>query len=223
MRRSLVLLAPWVLLAMPVAGPLAAQVEVDFTPRVGVFFPLEDLTQSTDPFTGLPLTQRAQTKFNLGGTIGVWLSPSFGFEGTADYNRSGVEQFVGGVPQSPTIDSHFFAATGRAMARLGANRPVAFILSAGAGLVDRGGDFTNGANPPSTSFNGRTDFAGAGGIGVEVRLSRWVKARLDGDVFTYKAQYSSPAFGSTSDLRQWDAVISFGFTGAFRDYGIPTD
>ena len=141
MKRALVLLA---LLALPTA-PLAAQVTLDFTPRLGAYVPLKDLIVGTDPTTGLPLTQRAQTKFTIGGRLGVWLAPSFGFEGVVDYNKSGVGQVLGGIPQAD-IASHLFASSGRAMVRLGSGSSVAFILSAGGGLVSRGGDFAARCN-----------------------------------------------------------------------------
>jgi hypothetical protein len=210
MKRPLVLLAPLAL----VAAPLAAQTRVDFTPRLGVYVPLEDLTVGTDPVTGLPATDKAETKFTIGGRVGLWFAPSFGFETTVDYNKSGVNRIVQGVGNVGPFNSHFFATSGRAMTALRApSRKVALILSAGAGLVDRGGDYTSGVS-------GRTDFAGAGGLGLEFKLSRHVAGRLDADVYTYKAQYSTPA-GPTSDLRQWDLIITFGLSGPFRDYAIP--
>jgi hypothetical protein len=211
MNRPLVLLA----LLAPLAAPLAAQTQVDFTPRIGVYVPLEDLTAGTDPITGLPASEKAETKFTIGGRIGVWLAPAFGFETTVDYNKSGVNRFVEGVGDVGPINSHLFATSGRAMTKLSApSGKLALILSAGAGLFDRGGDYTSG-------LSGRTDFAGAGGVGLQFRISRNVAGRLDADVYTYKAQYSSPTLGTTSDRRQWDLFITFGLTGPFRDYAIP--
>ena len=223
MKRALVLLVLLALLALPTA-PLGAQVTVDFTPRLGAYFPLRDLVVGTDPTTGLAQTQRAQTKFTIGGRLGVWLAPSFGFEGVVDYNKSGIRSVVGGFPSPPDIGSQFFAATGRAMVRLGSGSGVAFILSAGGGLVDRGGDFIAGTSPPFTTYSGHTDVAAAGGIAFLVPLSNTVAARIDVDGMTYNAQYNN-IFGpaSISAQRQYDLVITFGFTGPFKQYGIPGD
>jgi hypothetical protein len=218
MKRSLVSLAALALFALPAT----AQVQVEFTPRLGVYVPKEDLIQRTDPISGLPVAAKAETKFTIGGRVGVWLTRSFGFEGVADYNKSGVQQFVNGARVAPTVPSHFFATSGRAMAKLrGPRDKVALILSAGAGLVDRGGTFIHGATPPATDLSGRTDFAGAGGLGFLFRINRHVAGRIDADVYAYNAEYSSAAAGSTGRRRQWDFIISFGLSGIFRDYAIP--
>jgi hypothetical protein len=219
MKRALVLLA---LLALPTA-PLAAQITADFTPRLGVYVPLRDLTVGTDPTTGLPQTQRAETKFTIGGRLGIWLAPAFGFEGVVDYNKSGVKSVLAGIPTSPDIGSHLFASSGRAMLKVGSGGDVAFILSAGAGLVSRGGDFIAGSSPPFTTYSGNTDFTGNAGIAFLVRLSNTVAARIDVDGMTYQAQYSNAIFGSTGSQRQYDLFITFGLTGPFKRYGIPGD
>lgn len=218
MKRALVLLS---LLVLPAAS-LTAQISADFTPRIGVYVPLKDLTVGTDPTTGLAQRQKAETKLTIGGRMGLWMSPAFGFEGVVDYNKGGVSTFLGGSRIDPTAGSHFLAATGRAMLKLrsgGGN--VAIILNAGAGLVDRGGEYVNGINPPSTTYTGRTDFAPAAGIAFLVRLRSDVAARIDIDGYTYSAQYVNPIFGSTGKQRQYDLVITFGLTGPFKRYGIP--
>jgi hypothetical protein len=217
MTRAPVLLA---LLAVPTAT-LSAQVTVDFTPRLGVYVPLKDLTAGTDQTTGLAQTRRAETKFTIGGRLGVWVAPAFGFEGVVDYNRSGVATTLGGLPAPPTQTSHFFATSGRAMIRLGAESKVGMILSGGVGLVDRGGDFINGSNPPLTTYSGRTDIAPAGGVAFVVRLDKSWAARVDVDAITYQAEYSNSILGSTGTKRQYDLLITFGLTGVFKNYGIP--
>jgi hypothetical protein len=218
MKRALVLLS---LLALP-AGSLEAQVTADFTPRIGVYVPLRNLTVGTDPTTGLPQRQRAETKMTIGGRFGLWMTSALGLEGVVDYNKGGVSTYLGGTRIEPTTGSHFFGASGRAMLKL---RPggdnFAVILNGGAGLIDRGGDYINGINPPSTTYTGRTDFAPAAGISFLVRVRSDVAARIDIDGYTYKAQYVNPIFGSTGEQRQYDLVITFGLTGPFKRYGVP--
>lgn len=217
MKRALVLLA---LLALPTA-PLAAQVTADFTPRLGAYVPLKDLIVATDPNTGQTLTQRARTKFTIGARLGVWLAPAFGFEGVVDYNKSGVSTVLGGIPTPPDLGSHLFATNGRAMLKLAPASRLQVILSAGGGLVTRGGDFITGASPPFSTYSGNTDLTGNAGIAFLVPLSNSVAARIDVDGMTYKAQYSNPIFGSTGSQRQYDLFITFGLTGPFKRYGIP--
>ncbi|HEU5171160.1 MAG TPA: hypothetical protein VFU46_11515 [Gemmatimonadales bacterium] len=217
MKRPLVLLA---LLALPAAS-LGAQT-VDFTPRIGAYVPLKNIVEGTDPFTGLLQEQKPETKFTVGGRLGVWFSSALGIEGVVDYNKGGVQTFLNGNRQSPTLGSHLFAASLRPMVRL--NSPsgnVALILSAGGGLADRGGVYVNGISPPSTQLTGRTDVAGAAGVGLLVRLTRDVAARIDVDGYTYQAGYFSPGLGSTGEQRQYDLFITFGLTGPFKNYGIP--
>ena len=144
MKRALVLPA---LLALS-AAPLSAQISADFTPQIGVYVPLKDLVVGTDATTGLSLRQRAENKLTIGGRLGVWLAPSFGFEGVVDYNKSGVKSVLGGVPTAPNISSHFFASTARAMVRLGTGSSVALILSAGGGGPVRGGPATGDESAP---------------------------------------------------------------------------
>jgi hypothetical protein len=218
MQRSLVLQAALALFALPAA----AHAQVEFTPRLGVYVPRSDLIQGTDPISGFPTAAKAETKLTIGGRLGVWLNRYFGLESVVDYNKSGVQQFVNGARVAPTIPSHLFATSGRLMGKVhGPGDKVGLILSAGAGLVDRGGQFIQGTNPPATSLSGRTDFAGAGGVGFLFKISRHVAGRFDADVYTYKAEYSSAASGSTGTRRQWDLILSFGLTGAFRDYAMP--
>jgi len=169
MKRGLVLLS---LLALPAAS-LEAQVTADFTPRMGVYIPLENLTVGVDPTTGLAQRQKAETKFTIGSRLGVWFGPTFGLEGVVDYNKSGVTTYLGGVPTTPTAGSHIFAASGRAMLKLHvADNNFAVILNGGAGILDRGGEYINGINPPSTTYTGRTDFAPAAGISFLIRLKK---------------------------------------------------
>jgi hypothetical protein len=215
MKSALVQLA---LLAIT-AGSLPAQ-SVYLTPRIGAYVPLKNLLESTDPGSGLLREDKPVTKLDIGGRLGLWFGNSFGFEGVVDYNTSAVQTYIGGFRQQ-NLNSHLFAASIRPMFRI--NSPsgnVALIVSAGGGLVDRGGDYINGASPPATQFTGRTDVAGAAGLGLVIKVSRWVAARIDVDGYTYTAQYASAGAGSTSSLRQFDLFITFGLTGPFRNYGV---
>ncbi len=216
MKRALVLLS----LLATAASPLGAQT-VELTPRIGAFVPLVNLLESTDPGSGLPREDQATTKFNIGGRLGVWFTGALGIEGVVDYNRSAVQVFIGGARQE-NIQSHIFATSIRPMLKLSSpSRNVALIFSAGGGLVDRGGEYLSGLSPPVTQFTGRTDVAGAAGIGLLVKLNRHVAARIDVDGYTYMAQYRSAVGGNTSRLRQYDLFITFGLSGPFRNYGVP--
>ncbi|HET8622113.1 MAG TPA: hypothetical protein VFM14_00980 [Gemmatimonadales bacterium] len=216
MKRALVLLA----LLATAAGSLPAQ-SVYLTPRIGAYVPLKNLLESTDPGSGLFREDKATTKFDVGGRLGVWFGNSFGFEGVVDYSKSAVQTFIGGFRQQ-NLSSHIVAASIRPMFRISSpSGNVALILSAGGGLVDRGGDYINGSAPPATQFTGRTDPAGAAGLALVFKISRHIAGRIDVDGYTYTAQYASTGAGSTSALRQYDLFITFGLTGPFRRYGVP--
>ena len=213
MKRALVLL---VLLA---TAPTALEAQsFDFTPRIGAYVPVVNLTEGADPGTGLPVAQKAATAFTIGGRLGWWWSRAFGIEGVVDYNKGSVQSFLNGSRLANNLGSHFFAASIRPMFRLSSpNGNLALILSAGGGLVDRGGVYISGVSPPLTQYTGRTDPAGAAGIAFLLNLSRYVAARIDVDGYTYEAQFRSPGGSSTSALRQYDLVVTFGLTGAFRE------
>jgi hypothetical protein len=213
MKRALVLLV--LLATLPAALP--AQ-HVDFTPRIGVFVPVVNLTEGSDPGSGLPVAQKAATAFTIGGRLGWWWGSASGVEGVVDYNKGSVQSYFNGSRLAGNLDSHFFGASIRPMFRI--NSPsgkLAMIVSAGGGLVDRGGVYINGVSPPLTQYTGRTDPAGAAGLAFLLNVSRHVAARIDVDGYTYEAQYRSPGGVNTSSLRQYDLVITFGLTGSFRD------
>lgn len=213
---------PFAVLALLSTRPVVAQITGEFTPRLGVFVPTRDLIVTSDPNTGVVTAFKGETKFNIGARIGVWFGPFLGLETVVDYNKSGVMPFAGGQQLSGPIGSHYFAASGRATARLRTRGGgVGLVLSGGAGLVDRGGDFIQGMTPPLTRLTGRTRFAPAGGVGLLIRLSRDVVARLDADAYTYTAEYGIPGAGSLGRRRQYDLFFTFGLSGPFKDYAVP--
>lgn len=213
MKRALVLL----ILAATLPAALAAQT-FDFTPRIGAYAPLVNLTESTDPGSGLPVAQKAATAFNIGGRLGWWWGRAFGIEGVVDYNKGAVQSFYNNSRLAGNLGSHFFGATIRPMLRLSSpSGKLAMIVSAGGGLVDRGGVYINGVSPPLTQYTGRTDPAGAAGLAFLLNVSRHVAARIDVDGYTYLAQYRSPGGVNTSSERQYDLVVTFGLTGGFRE------
>src|SRR5581483_5631598 len=139
---------PFAVLALLSTRPVVAQITGEFTPRLGVFVPTRDLIVTSDPNTGVVTAFKGETKFNIGARIGVWFGPFLGLETVVDYNKSGVMPFAGGQQLSGPIGSHYFAASGRATARLRTRGGGGgLVLSGGAGLVARGGDFSQGVTP----------------------------------------------------------------------------
>lgn len=183
------------------AVPLAAQMTVDFTPELGAFVPLQNL------LNGPPVT-RHQTRFAIGGRVGLWLGPSFGLETTAAYSEPKVVTRVNGVNVDAT-DANIFAGSLRGVVKLGsADRGVALLLSAGAGLVSNGGAYGSGRS-------GHLKFAPAAGLGFLARLTRDVDARLDVDGYDYRPQLTDVDGVVTTYRRQYDLLIMLGLTGRF--------
>jgi hypothetical protein len=201
---------PLLLLALVTLGPapLAAQVQAELTYRIGAFVALEDLTATVDAF-GNSLAIKQETKFSIGGRLGVWLIPFFGLESIVEYNKSGRTSFLNGVPQS-TVGGHLLAASARGVLRLGQrDGRIALLLSGGGGLVDRG-------NATVAGLRTRTDFGPVAGAGLRVNLTPDVAARIDVDGYTYRPEFINAAGESITGKRQYDLWITFGLTGAFR-------
>lgn len=198
--RRLIATAPLALIAL-LAGPAAAQVAVDFSPHAGAYVPVEH-------FSDVGAVTRHQTQFAIGGRLGVWLSPSFGLEGTLDYSEPSVNTLVNGVNVG-SVPANVVAASLRPTVKLSARNGVtALVLSAGGGFVSQGGQFAAG-------LRGKTDLAPAAGVGLLIRLTRVVDARFDVDGYTYTPTLTDVTGFAISGRRQYDLFISFGLRGQF--------
>jgi hypothetical protein len=187
-----------------VARPAMAQVTVDFTPKLGAYVPLENFSE-----TGV--VTRHSNQFAIGGRLGVWMSPSFGIEGTVDYSEPSLNTRVNGVTVS-SVSASIIAASLRPTVKLSApSGAMALVLSAGGGLVSQGGDATTG-------LRGRTDLAPAAGAGLLVRLTRKVDARVDVDGYSYKPTLTDVNGNSLVGRRQYDLFVSFGLRGVFGQF-----
>jgi hypothetical protein len=202
--RRLVLVLAFVTLGQ---APLAAQVQAELTYRIGAFVPLEDLRATVDA-AGNSLTVSQDSRFSIGGRLGLWLDPYFGLEGTIEYGRSGQTSFLNGVPQSAAA-GHVLAASARGVLRLGKPRGrIAFVVSGGGGLTDRN-------DLAIAGLGSRTEFGPVAGAGLRVRLTPAVTARIDVDGFTYRPDFIDAAGRTSTGERQYDLWITFGLTGPF--------
>jgi hypothetical protein len=183
------------------ARPAAAQVTVDFTPKAGVYVPVEH-------FSDAGVITRHQTQFAIGGRLGLWLSPSLGLEGTVDYSEPSINTLVNGVNVG-SVPANIFAASLRPTVKLSSRNGVtALVLSAGGGIVSQGGQFAAG-------LRGKTDLAPAAGVGLLVRLTRVVDARFDVDGYTYTPTLTDVTGAAITGRRQYDLFIAFGLRGQF--------
>jgi opacity protein-like surface antigen len=205
MRRLLLLLA---LVALSQA-PLMAQVQAELTYRIGAFVALEDLTAAVDA-SGNSLTTKQETKFAIGGRLGVWFIPFLGLESTVEYSRSGRTSFLNNLSQSTTT-GHLLAASARGVLLLGQrDGGFALVVSGGGGLVDPGDETVDGLRT-------RTSFGPVAGAGLRINLSPNVTARIDVDGYTYRPEFIDAAGQIISGRRQYDLWITFGLTGPFGD------
>lgn len=180
LRRQVLVLACLTLL---IPSSLTAQSQLQIT--VGAFggaaLPAADLVDVFIEGEGL-FNYHHKSGFAGGGRLAVWPSARFGIEleatyAGADVNIAGIFQ---GFAQRETVSASIFLSSINLMWAVIAPPldPVAFYVSAGAGVVSRGGDFF--AEDPDLFFdNNKTDFAIIPGVGLRYGLGPGWRIRFD--------------------------------------------
>ncbi len=158
------------------ATPLQGQVQVGLSALGGGYVPVADLFETvrlggeTGPIV-LNLGQEPGAV--VGGRVTVWLS-RFGIEAEAAYALSNADLPQAAADAGAADDAPLFLGSLNFLYVLveAPLSPLSIHLSAGAGLVSRGGEFFSG-------FDNTTDFAGALGLGLRYGLSRLAYVRVD--------------------------------------------
>lgn len=170
-------------LALLIPSSLSAQSRLQIT--VGAFggaaLPASDLVDVFIEGEGL-FNYHHKSGFAGGGRLAVWPTARFGIELEATYAGADVDiaGIFQGFAQRETVDANIFFSSVNLMWAVIAPPldPVAFYVSAGAGVVSRGGDFFAN-NPDLFLDNNKTDFALIPGVGLRYGLGPGWRIRFD--------------------------------------------
>lgn len=150
----------------------------------GAFIPATDLFNEVFPDVGaLSLSQK--TAFSVGGRVAVWPSRRIGIEAEGIYAFSDVEVtcvLAGVCADEGTAPANVFLTSLSLLYTFidPPLDPVAVFVSAGVGLVARGGD-------AFTDVDESTDLAGVFGLGLRYGIAPGVRIR--GDVKDYISSF----------------------------------
>jgi len=200
------------LLAVTIATPrfAAAQTRFDFTPDVGFYVPLSNAVNENG------VTLKNKVSYVIGASAAVWVNAKTGIELSMGYSGSGITVNDNGSTADTT--GHVFLGSLRVLYGLSqgtsgcfefvkgapAHCLPALYLTAGLGLVSRGGDGWSGVT-------GTSNISGVLGIGYRVPLNSTMAVRLEGEVFLYSAAFGeSGVSGTTTSEFQEDFVFSAG-------------
>lgn len=195
------------LFALALAGtavvftPVQAQTRIDFTPHIGMYFPLNAAVDEASQ--GLEMRQVSAVV--LGGRVAFHAARHFLLETTIDYTPSPTAvSFNNTVLDS---DGGLVLASARGVYRLGRLKPNTpeLQLSAGLGLVTRFGKAW-------TDRTGTTDPAAVIGLAGRYPLGRDLPINLRLEIANYisYAQFG-PESGITSRQRNHDTIWAVGF------------
>jgi hypothetical protein len=193
------------LITVVVAGTIAAvpttvraQTGVDFTPHLGMYFPMNPVVQESSP----QLQERQVTAVVLGGRLAIHASRRIIFETTMDYTPSPVAV----TNTTKTVDNSGGMLFGSALAVARFGRAPEVRFGAGFGLVNRFGTAWRGRT-------GTTDPAFVTSIAARFPLTKWmpIKVRLEIENYTSRVQFGHPDGAPTTARLNHDTLWSLGF------------
>jgi hypothetical protein len=197
------------LLVVVVAGttavvptPVQAQSQIDFTPHLGMYFPMNPVVQEPPQ----ELTMRQLTALVFGGRLAYHASKHWLLETTFNYTPSSVA--VSYNDQTVDLSAGMFLMSARAALRLGRLKPKTpeLQIGAGVGMVNR---FGSAWRPRC----GTTDPAIVLGAAGRYPLSKHmpINIRFEIEDFITRAHFK-PADGSEATARRnHDTIWSLGF------------
>lgn len=181
--------------------PVQAQTQIDFTPHVGMYFPLKPVISETSQ----NLTMRQVSAVVLGGHLALHAARHWMLEASLDYSPSPVAVSA----DDRTIDRNgaLLLASVRAGYRIGRLKPKTpeLQLGAGVGFVSRFGSAWQ-------SHGGTIDPALVFGMAGRYPLSKHMPINVRGEIENYitRAQFSSGE-GLTTAWQNFDTIWSVGF------------
>ena len=185
-----------------VSTPVQAQTRLEFTPHLGMYFPLKPAVREASP----PLTMRQVTSLVLGGGFAL-NSKKFSVEVKADYSPSQVAT----TDNSRTFDTNggIMFASAKALMKFGPYKPKTpeLQLGVGAGMISRFGKAWSGYS------GGKTDPALVLAFGGRYPMGQWLPLNVKVEIENYISHVQfGPAgsVGTTKHLNH-DTVWSVGF------------
>lgn len=182
--------------------PVQAQTRFDFTPHLGMYFPMEAAVRQPSQ----DLIMRQLMAVVLGGRFAMHASKHVVFEGTVDFSPSPVAT----TQNSRTFDTNagILMASVRSVFKFGPWKPKTpeLQLATGVGLVNRFGNAWR-------DHTGTTDPAAVLGVGGRYPMGNWLPltVRFELESYISRVQFG-PASGGVTDKRlNYDTVWSIGF------------
>lgn len=160
------------LLALSVT-PAAAQLRVGLSALGGGYLPISDLFDNVIVGGRAVINLGQEPAPLFGGRVTLWME-RFGFEAEVGYAPSDVDLPESLQAQDATDDAYVFLGSVNVLYVVfqAPFSPLSVHVSAGGGIVGRGGAFFDG-------FEDTTDFAGAAGAGLRFALGRVTRLRFD--------------------------------------------
>jgi hypothetical protein len=188
------------------AQPLLAQ-RISIAPNIGVYIPTTELVKAA---SGEEFKQ--EVSLTLGGRLGIFFGQRLGFEFTGDYAPSDLKVTATGLGTKE--DANIFTGSGRVSYQLiPFTSPVAFLVTAGVGVINRSGDFYQ-------NVDHKTDVGGTIGASARFRLGRLLRLQLNAEDYIYKPKADIPGFAASDEKKtQNDIHLSIGLGIPFLGLG----
>jgi Outer membrane protein beta-barrel domain len=179
---------------------------VSIAPNIGVYIPTTELVKAA---SGEEFKQ--EVSITLGGRLGIFFSQRLGVEFTGDYAPSKLKFSAAGASKE---DANIFTGSGRVTFQVVPfSSPVAFLVNAGVGVVNRSGDFYQ-------NVDHKTDVGGTAGASVRFRLGKLLRLQLNAEDYIYKPKADIPGFASSDQKKtQNDIHLSVGLGIPFLGLG----
>jgi len=185
-----------------VSTPVQAQTQIDFTPHVGMYFPLNPAVDESSQ----QLTMRQVSAVVLGGHVALHAARHWLIEASIDYSPSPVA--VSAEERTTDHDGGVVLASFRSAWRIGRLKPKTpeLQLGAGLGLVSRFGSAwrdTHGTVDPAIVF----------GLAGRYPLSKHmpINVRVEIENYVTRAQFTRAGEDPTTAWRNHDTIWSVGF------------
>ncbi len=191
-----------------VGTPLQAQTQIDITPHLGMYFPMNPVVhEGTED-----LTMRQVSAVVVGGRVAFHVARHWLLETTLNYSPSMVA--VSSNDQTVDISAGLFLASARASFRIGRLKPKTpeLQLGAGVGMVSRFGNAWR-------SRGGTTDPALVVGAAGRYPLSKHmpINVRVEIENYITRAQFVPADGGPSTARRNHDTIWSVGFEIPMND------